>query len=75
MSILELFCSVDEFWQWFAPQWERELLATGTRRYRELGRRCPRPWRDIAVPAGVCARLKLSRSLARPEYAKNRRSH
>jgi hypothetical protein len=21
MSILDLFCSVDDFWQWFAPQW------------------------------------------------------
>jgi len=32
MSILELYCSVDEFWQHFAPAWERELLATGVRR-------------------------------------------
>jgi hypothetical protein len=32
MSILEVFCSVDEFWQHFAPAWERELLASGTRR-------------------------------------------
>ena len=26
MSILDLFCSVDAFWQRFEPQWERELL-------------------------------------------------
>ena len=34
MTILEMFCSVDEFWQQFAPVWERELLAAGTRRRR-----------------------------------------
>ena len=26
MSILDLFCSVDAFWQRFEPLWERELL-------------------------------------------------
>ena len=31
MSILELFCSVDEFWVRFVPSWQRELLATGKR--------------------------------------------
>jgi hypothetical protein len=34
VSILEMFCSVDEFWQQFAPAWERELLAAGRRRRR-----------------------------------------
>jgi Transposase DDE domain len=34
MSILDLFCSVDAFWQRFEPQWERELLASGQRRRR-----------------------------------------
>ena len=29
MSILEIYCSVDEFWQHFEPLWERELLASG----------------------------------------------
>src|SRR5436305_249777 len=29
MSILELFCSVDDFWQQFAPDWHQELLASG----------------------------------------------
>lgn len=29
MSILELFCSVDEFWACFAPVWRDELLAAG----------------------------------------------
>jgi hypothetical protein len=31
MSILELFCSVDDFWLRFAPQWQGELLAAGKR--------------------------------------------
>jgi hypothetical protein len=34
MSILDLFCSVDAFWQRFEPLWERELLASGQRRRR-----------------------------------------
>jgi len=34
MSILGLFCSVDDFWQWFAAQWEPELLASGQRQRR-----------------------------------------
>jgi len=31
MSILELFCSVDDFWQQFAPTWHHELLTSGQR--------------------------------------------
>ena len=31
MSILELFCSVDDFWQHFAPNWQGALLAAGQR--------------------------------------------
>jgi hypothetical protein len=31
MSILELFCSVDDFWLQFAPTWQGALLATGQR--------------------------------------------
>jgi hypothetical protein len=34
MSLLELYCSVDDFWQCFAPQWEAELLASGQRQRR-----------------------------------------
>ncbi|MGZ3601596.1 MAG: transposase, partial [Ktedonobacterales bacterium] len=32
MSILDVYCSVDTFWQQFAPLWEREQLALGKRR-------------------------------------------
>jgi Transposase DDE domain len=31
MSILDLYCSVDAYWQRFEPRWERELLASGLR--------------------------------------------
>jgi transposase len=34
MSILDLYCSVDAFWQVFAPFWEREQVAVGRRRRR-----------------------------------------
>ena len=34
MSILDLYCSVDAFWQVFEPVWEREQLAHGRRRKR-----------------------------------------
>ncbi len=38
MSILDLFCSVDTFWQQFEPFWEREQVAAGTRRRRRTTR-------------------------------------
>ena len=41
MSILDLYCSVDEFWQQCAPAWERESLATGARRRRRATRLHP----------------------------------
>ena len=31
MSILEVFCSVDDFWQQFAPNWHHDLLTSGQR--------------------------------------------
>src|SRR5512135_1020552 len=31
MSLLELFCSVDDFWQQFAPNWHHDLLTSGQR--------------------------------------------
>ena len=34
MSILDLYCSVDTFWQQFAPLWECEQVAAGRRRRR-----------------------------------------
>ena len=40
MSLLELFCHVDDFWLQFGPQWERELLATGAKHRRRAGQLC-----------------------------------
>jgi hypothetical protein len=34
VSILDLYCSVDEFWQQFAPWWEQQLVVSGARRRR-----------------------------------------
>jgi hypothetical protein len=41
MSRLDLYCSVDAFWQRFEPVWERELLASGQRRRRRATRLPP----------------------------------
>ncbi len=30
MSVLELFCAVDDFWQAFRPHWQAQLLGQGT---------------------------------------------
>ena len=38
MSILDLYCSVDTFWQQFAPWWEREQLASGRRHRKRMTR-------------------------------------
>jgi hypothetical protein len=32
MSLLEMFCEIDDFWQSFRPAWQRKLLLSGTRR-------------------------------------------
>jgi hypothetical protein len=37
MSLLELFCHVDDFCQGFLGQWEGELLASGARQRRRRG--------------------------------------
>src|SRR5579872_3355833 len=37
MSILDLFCAVDDFWQGFAPQWQPGLVASGKRQRRRAG--------------------------------------
>ena len=47
MSMLDLFCSVDEFWQGFAPAWECDLLAAGKRRRR---RAAPISRSPVGVP-------------------------
>jgi len=49
MSILDLFCSVDAFWQQFAPQWERELLACGKKQRRRVPRLHPTELMTITI--------------------------
>ena len=41
MSVLDVYCSVDAFWQRFEPLWDRELLASGQRRRRRATRLHP----------------------------------
>ena len=40
MSLLELFCHVDDFWQAFAVEWEQELLQSGQKQRRRAGQLC-----------------------------------
>jgi len=40
MSVLELFCDVDDFWLGFEPQWKASRLAAGNQRERP-GQLCP----------------------------------
>ena len=37
MSLLELFCHVDDVWKSFAPAWHQSLLDTGTRKRQRPG--------------------------------------
>jgi hypothetical protein len=41
VGILDLYCSVDAFWQRFEPLWNRALLASGHRRRRRATRLRP----------------------------------
>ena len=38
MSLLELFCHVDDVWKSFAPRWHQSLLDSGIRKRQRLGR-------------------------------------
>lgn len=40
MSLVELFCHVDDFCQRFQPKWEREQLASGLKTRRRAGQLC-----------------------------------
>ena len=40
MSLLKLFCDVDDFWLCFEPQWKASRLAAGKQRER-VGQLCP----------------------------------
>ena len=49
MSILDLYCSVDEFWQHFAPWWQQQLLASGARQRLRPTRLHPSEIMTIAI--------------------------
>jgi hypothetical protein len=49
MSILDLFCSVDDFWQAFAPQWEHALLQAGRRQRRRAAALHPSELMTIVI--------------------------
>ncbi len=37
MSLLELFCHVDDFWKAFAPTWQQTLLQAGKIKHHRTG--------------------------------------
>jgi DDE family transposase len=49
MSLLELFCHVDDFWLSFAPSWEGELLQSGLKGRRRAGYLCPSEMMTILI--------------------------
>jgi hypothetical protein len=49
MSILELFCSVDDFWQQFAPTWQQDLLTSGERQRVRPGQMYPSEMMTIVI--------------------------
>lgn len=40
MSLLELFCRVDDFWQAYEPHWKQQRLVTGAQRRDRQGQMC-----------------------------------
>jgi len=48
VSLLELFCDVDDFWLGFAPQWKAAQLKAGKQRER-AGRLCPSEMMTIVI--------------------------
>ena len=37
MSLLELFCAVDDFWMVYAPQYQQQQLSSGVRQRQRAG--------------------------------------
>jgi hypothetical protein len=50
MSLLELFCDVDDSWLCFAPQWRASQLAAGKQR-EHVGQLCPSEVMTILIVA------------------------
>jgi hypothetical protein len=49
VSILDLYCSVDDFWRRFAPEWQQSLVAAGSRRRRRVGELHPSELMTIVI--------------------------
>jgi hypothetical protein len=49
MSLLELFCAVDDFWQMFEPIWQHKQLESGQRQRRRAGVLCESEMMTIAI--------------------------
>jgi DDE family transposase len=49
VSILDVYCSVDDFWQRFAPRWEAALLVRGAQRRRRAGQMHPSEIMTIVI--------------------------
>jgi len=48
-TLLPLFCSVDDFWQHFEPQWRQTLLTTSSRHRQRAGQRHPSEIMTIVI--------------------------
>lgn len=49
MSLLELFCAVDDFWQAFEPLWHQKQLNSGERQRQRAGVLCEREMMTIVI--------------------------
>jgi Transposase DDE domain len=49
MSLLELFCSVDDFWQQYAPNWQHSLMTSGKRQHLRATQMYPSEMMTILI--------------------------
>jgi len=49
MSLLELFCTIDDFWQAFTPSWRRQQLESGERHRQRAGEMCESEMMTIVI--------------------------
>ena len=49
MSLLELFCDIDDFWQEYEPVWHQSLITNGQSHRRRAGHMCMSELMTIVV--------------------------
>lgn len=49
MTLLELFCAVDDFWQSFEPDWRQQRLASGQQQRQRAGELCESEMMTIVI--------------------------